>query len=174
MPDRKNLVPALQVKDKIVQVGALDWGSFRSLVDVFAKADLPLPTLDTDGLRTKLAAVQATASVEGAVNIADLVGLVIEFVSSNLPTITVWIAKHPPLVEALVTGASNLTAEELGSLTPGQMLRVARAAFRELVDDGVFAEAGAFFGELLGLKPAKAKSEPKPAPARDTGESSDS
>lgn len=152
--NRKSLEPQLLVKDKVVQVGSLSWADFRKLVDAFSSANLPLPTLDGEGLRQKIDALQATAAIDGSVVATDLIGLVVEFVSSNLPTIVAWIAQHPPLVETLVLGATNLTAEETAALSAGQMLRVARAAFRCLVDDGVFAEAAGFFGELLGLKPA--------------------
>lgn len=170
MPTRHNIEPALQVGDKIVQIGPLDWSAFRHVVEVFAKADLPLPKLDSDALKQKLGNMQASASLDGSINVADVIGLVIEFVSENLPTIAAWFAKHPPLLEALVTGATNLTPEETAALTTGQVLRVARAAFRELVNDGVFAEAAGFFGELLGLRPATLPVvvTPNPAPAGPT------
>ena len=70
---------------------------------------------------------------------------------------------------ALVRGASNLTDDEIASLSPGQVLRVARAAYAALVSDGVFTEAASFFGELVGLRPpdaaASAMSSAAPAAA---------
>ena len=160
-PTRKNLEPQLLVKDKVVQVGSLSWADFKKLVDAFSSANLPLPTLDGDALRGQLAALQATALVDGSVAVSDVVGLVVEFVSTNLPTITTWVARHPLLIDSLIAGSTNLTPEEAATLTAGEVLRVARAAFRALIDDGVFAEAAGFFGELVGLRTAK---KPPPSP----------
>ena len=169
MPARKNMEPTLQVGDKLVQIGPLDWAAFKQLVDAFTKADLPLPKLDSEALREKVSAVQAAATIEGSINLADIVGLVVEFVSTNLPTIAAWVAKHPPLIDALLAGATNLTPEDAAALSAGQILRVARAAFQELVDDGVFAEAAGFFGALLGLRPASpASNAPQIEPVADS------
>jgi hypothetical protein len=151
MPIRKDLNPPIRVGDKIVQVGPLDWSGFKALVEAFARADLPLPDLNDDAVRQKLAALQASAKTTGALPIVDLAGLIYEFVAHNLPTLYQWILKHPPLVSALVRGASNLSDEEIVGLSAGEVLRVARAAYAALVGDGVFAEAAGFFGELLGM-----------------------
>jgi hypothetical protein len=153
-PTRKSLEPQLLVKDKVVQVGSLSWADFKNLVDAFSSANLPLPTLDSEALRGQFAALQATALVDGSVTVSDIVGLLVEFVSTNLPTITTWVARHPLLIDSLIAGSTNLTPEEAATLTAGEVLRLARAAFRALIDDGVFAEAAGFFGELVGLKPA--------------------
>jgi hypothetical protein len=150
---RVDLTPHLRAGDKIVQVGPLDWAGFKLLVDAFAQANLPLPTLNDVALRQKLAEVQAGARAPGSLSLADLVGLAYEFVAGNLPTLFQWILKHPPLVTALVRGASNLTEDEIAALSAGEVLRVARAAYAALVRDGVFAEAAGFFGELVGLRP---------------------
>lgn len=153
MPIREDVTPLIRVNDKIVQVGALDWSGFKALVEAFAQADLPLPALN-DALRQKLAAVQAAAKASGMLSLVDLAGLVYEFVTGNLPTLYQWLLKHPPLVTALVRGASNLTDEEIASLSTGEVLRIARSAYAALVGDGVFAEAAGFFGELLGMRSA--------------------
>jgi hypothetical protein len=160
MPIREDVIPPIRVGDKIVQVGPLDWSGFKALVEAFAKADLPLPSLN-DALRQRLADVQASARASGSLSLIDLVGLVYEFVAGNLPTLFQWLLKHPPLVTALVRGASNLSDDEIASLTTGQVLRVARAAYAALVADGVFAEAASFFGEIVGIRPlATAAGEP--------------
>jgi hypothetical protein len=167
MPNREDMKPQIRVGDKIVQVGSLDWSGFKTLVEAFAKADLPLPSLADEGLRQKFASVQASAKSLGTLSLADLAGLVYEFIAGNLPTLFQWIVRHPPLVAALVRGASNLTEEEIASLSAGEVLRIARAAYGALVSDGVFTEAAGFFGELLGMRslaPA-ASSESSVAPA---------
>ena len=150
---RQDVTPPIRVNDKIVQVGPLDWSGFKALVEAFAKADLPLPTLG-DSLRQKLADVQASARASGTLALVDLAGLVYEFVASNLPTLYQWLLKHPPLVTALVRGASNLTDDEIASLSAGEVLRIARVAYATLMADGVFSEAAGFFGDALGLRPA--------------------
>jgi hypothetical protein len=152
MLNRTDVKPTIRVGDKIVQVGPLDWSGFKGLVEAFAKADLPLPSLN-DPLRQKLADVQAGARATGALSLVDLAGLVYEFVAGNLPTLYQWLLKHPPLVTALLRGASNLTDDEIASLSTGEVLRIARAAYAALVSDCVFTEAAGFFGELIGLRP---------------------
>lgn len=152
MLSRIDVNPPIRVGDKIVQVGPLDWSGFKALVEAFAKADLPLPSLD-DSLRQKLAEVQASARASGTLSLVDLAGLVYEFVAGNLPTLYQWLLSHPPLLTALVRGASNLSDDEIASLSTGEVLRVARAAYAALVADGVFAEAAGFFGEMIGLRP---------------------
>lgn len=153
MPNRVDVTPPIRVGDKIVQVGPLDWSGFKTLVEAFAKAELPLPSLADEGLRQKFAAVQANAKTSGTLAVVDLAGLAYEFVAGNLPTLFQWILRHPPLVTALVRGASNLTDDEIGGLSAGEVLRIARGAYAALVQDGVFTEAAVFFGELLGMRP---------------------
>ena len=166
---RKSLEPQLLVKDKVVQVGSLSWADFKKLVDAFSSANLPLPTLDGAALRNQVAALQATALVDGSITVSDVIGLAVEFVSSNLPTITAWVAKHPLLIDSLIAGSTNLTPEEAAMLTAGEVLRVARAALRALIDDGVFTEAAGFFGELVGLRPTKGPTPvANPAPVGNT------
>lgn len=162
---RMDLTSHLRVGDKIVQVGPLDWSAFKALVDAFAQADLPLPALKDGALRQKLAEIQAGAKASGVLSLVDLAGLAYEFVAGNLPVLFQWMLKHPPLVTALVRGASNLTEEEVAGLSAGEVLRVARAAYAALVRDGVFAEAAGFFGELAGLRPPAAASGESSAPA---------
>jgi hypothetical protein len=166
MPIREDVKPLIRVNDKVAQVGPLDWSGFKALVEAFAKADLPLPSLG-DALKHKLTDVQAAARATGTLSLADLAGLVYEFVSGNLPTLYQWLLKHPPLVTALVRGASNLTDDEIASLSPGQVLRVARASYAALVSDGVFTEAAGFFGELIGLRPPDAAASSAVAAAAD-------
>lgn len=149
---REDVKPPIRVGDKVIQVGSLDWSAFKALVEAFAKADLPLPSLN-DSLRQKVAEVQGSARSSGTLSLLDLAGLVYEFAAGNLPTLFHWLLKHPPLVTALVRGASNLSDDEIASLTPGQVLRVARAAYAALVADGVFAEAAGFFAEIVGIRP---------------------
>lgn len=153
MLNREDIQPPLRVGDKIVQVGALDWSGFKALVEAFAKADLPLPSLADGALRQKLAEVQAAARANGTLSLVDLAGLAYEFVAGNLPTLYQWMLRHPPLLTALVRGASNLTEEEIASLSAAEVLRVARAAYAALVADGVFTEAACFFGEVVGMRP---------------------
>ncbi|MGH7139524.1 MAG: hypothetical protein ACREHD_27575 [Pirellulales bacterium] len=153
MSNREDFNPPIRVNDKVVQVGALDWSGFKALVDAFAQADLPLPSLNDSALRQKLADVQAAAKASGTLSLVDLAGVLYEFVAGNLPTLYQWMLRHPPLLTALVRGASNLTEDEIASLSAGEVLRVSRAAYAALVGDGVLAEAAGFFGELVGLRP---------------------
>lgn len=156
MSIRKDVDPPIRVGDKVVQVGSLDWSGFKTLVEAFAKADLPLPSLNDAALRQKLAEAQAAAKASGTLSLVDLAGVAYEFVAGNLPTLHQWILKHPPLLTALVRGASNLTEEEIAGLSAAEVLRVARASYAALVHDGVFREAACFFGELVGLRPPAA------------------
>lgn len=166
---RVDLTPHLRVHDKIVQVGPLDWSAFKALVDAFAQANLPLPSLNDGALRRKLTELQADAKSSRSLSLVDLAGMLYEFVAGNVSCLFQWILKHPPLVTALVRGASNLTEEEIASLSPGEVFRVARAAYAALVRDGVFAEAAGFFGELVGLRPPAASGEVfRPATAADS------
>lgn len=153
MPQAKiELHPQIIVGDKVVQIGPLDWGGFRAVVDEFARADLPLPSLEAAGLQQKLASIADATVAAGGLSLRAAVELAFEFVAGNLPVLYQWALKHPPLLAALVRGASNLNDDEVRQLTAGQMLRVARAAWRALVADGFFAEAAGFFGELVGLR----------------------
>ena len=86
MPSRTDITPTIRIADKIVQVGPLDWSGFKALVEAFAKADLPLPSL-SDALRQKLSDVQGATRATGTLSLADLAGLVYEFVAGNLPTL---------------------------------------------------------------------------------------
>lgn len=153
MPQAKTeLHPQIVVGDKVVQIGPLDWGGFRALVDELARADLPLPSLAMSGLREKLAKAIDASGASSGLSPAALIELAFEVVAGNLPVLYQWALKHPPLLTALVRGASNLNDDEVRQLSAGQVLRVARAAWRALVADGFFAEAADFFGELVGLR----------------------
>ncbi|HEX5442271.1 MAG TPA: hypothetical protein VFW87_00520 [Pirellulales bacterium] len=165
---RTELHPQIVVGDKLVQVGPLDWGGFRTLVDELARADLPLPSLEATSLRQKLAQLAGGAGPAGGIPLSGVVELAVEFVAGNLPVLYQWALKHPPLLTALVRGSSNLNDDEVRQLSAGQALRVARAAWQALLADGFFAEAAGFFGELVGLRamsqPAdQASSLPPPA-----------
>ena len=153
MTIREDVKPPIRVNDKIVQVGPLDWSGFKALVEAFSRADLPLPSL-SDSLRQRLADLQAAARASGTLSLVDLASLLYEFVAGNLPTLYQWLLKHPPLMTALVRGASNLSDEEIAGLSTGKVLRVARAAYAALVADGVFKEAAGFFGDAVSLRPA--------------------
>lgn len=162
MPQEKTAVePQITIGDKIVKVGPLDWAGLKQLVDAFGKADLPLPNLAGLSVRGWLDSMHreldeagddpfklARASQRSNLHIYELL---VDFVGENLPAIWQWLLKHPPLVAALVAGASNVTHEEMDQLTAGQFLRVARASWQALVADGFFTEAVGFFGGLLGL-----------------------
>lgn len=162
MPQDKIAVePQITIGDKIVKVGPLDWAGLKQLVDAFGKADLPLPNLAVLSVRGWLDSMHreldeagddplklARASQRSNLHIYELL---VDFVGENLPALWQWLLKHPPLVAALVAGASNVTHEEMDQLTAGQFLRVARASWQALVADGFFTEAVGFFGGLLGL-----------------------
>lgn len=162
MPQDKIAVePQITIGDKIVKVGPLDWAGLKQLVDTFGKADLPLPNLAGLSVRGWLDSMHreldeagndlaklARANQRSNLHIYELL---VDFVGENLPALWQWLLKHPPLVAALVAGASNVTHEEMDQLTAGQCLRVARASWQALVADGFFAEAVGFFGGLLGL-----------------------
>lgn len=162
---RTELHPQIIVGDKLVLVGPLDWGGFRAVIDEFARADLPLPSLETSGLRLKLAKLVEGPGMPGALSLTGVVELVFELVAGNLPVLYQWALKHPPLLAAFVRGASNLNDDEVRQLSAGQVLRVARAAWQALVADGFFAEAAGFFGELVGLRPTSQPAEPPRSPA---------
>lgn len=164
MPQAKTeLHPQIIVGDKVVHVGPLDWAGFRAVVDELARADLPLPSINTAGLQERLANRAATSGATGGLSLAAVLDLAFEFVAGNLPVLYQWALKHPPLLTAFVRGASNLNDDEVRQLTAGQMLRVGRAAWRALVADGFFAEAAGFFGELVGLRPTTPPDD-RPAP----------
>ena len=162
MPQEKTaLEPQITIGDKIVKVGPLDWAGLKQLVDAFGKADLPLPNLAGLSVRGWIDAMHreldeagddlaklARASQRSNLHIYELL---VDFVGENLPALWQWVLKHPPLVAALVAGASNVTHEEMDQLTAGEFLRVARAAWQALAADGFFTEAVGFFGGLLGL-----------------------
>lgn len=153
------VAPQIVVGDKVVRVGPLNWTGVKALADAFAKSDLPVPNLQAEGIRQRAAALGAS-NASGTVTTSDVAGLAYEVVASNLPTFYQWAVRHPPLVAALVRGASNLTGEEVEQLGAGQMMRVARAAWQALVDDGFFRELAGFFGELLSLPPTGASPTP--------------
>jgi len=162
MPQEKIAVePQITIGDKIVKVGPLDWAGLKQLVDTFGKADLPLPNLAGLSVRGWLDSMHreldeagddlaklARANQRSNLHIYELL---VDFVGENLPALWQWLLKHPPLVAALVAGASNVTHDEMDQLTAGQLLRVARASWQALVADGFFTEAVGFFGGLLGL-----------------------
>lgn len=167
---KTELRPQIIVGDKVVQIGPLDWAGFKAVVDEFARADLPLPSINAAGLQERLAKLAGPAGVPGGLSLAAVVDLAFEFVAGNLPVLYQWALKHPPLLTAFVRGASNLNDDEVRQLTAGQVLRVARAAWHSLVADGFFAEAAGFFGELVGLRPMRQlgdQSALPPPPAED-------
>jgi hypothetical protein len=158
-----NLHPPLALGDKLVQVGALDWAGLKALVESIVRADLPLPNLAAGGVRDWLDAFQRELDAAGddPRQIAQAHGrarwqlyrVLLDLLVHNLPTLWHWFLRHPPMVTALVQGATNLGVDELERLTAGQFLRVARAAWEALVADGFFQEAAGFFAGLVGLKP---------------------
>ena len=157
--DKIDVAPQIIVGDKVVRVGPLNWAGIKALADAFAKSDLPVPNLQAEGIRQRVAALGGSGTT-GSITPADVAGLAYEVVASNLPTFYQWAVRHPPLVAALVRGASNLTGEEVEQLSAGQTLRVARAAWQSLVSDGFFRELAGFFGELLGLPPTGTSAAP--------------
>lgn len=172
---RTQLHPQILVGDKAVQVGPLDWAGFRAVVDEFARADLPLPSINAAGLQERLANRAGASGAAGGLSLAAVLDLAFEFVAGNLPVLYQWVLKHPPLLTALVRGASNLNDDEVRQLSAGQMLRVARAAWQALVADGFFAEAAGFFGELVGLRLTPQMAGPPsvpPLPAADSASES--
>lgn len=169
MAERVVIEPHIAVKDgekdQLVAVGPLDWAGVKKLVEAFGKADLPLPNLDASA-------------------VADIA----TFIGMNLPVLAEWVFKHPPIVSALVVGATGLTDAQIDTLSAGKLMKVARASWKALVDDGFFEEVGGFFGDLLPLgqvsaeqgqpesesqsppasgetSPAESKSESEPSPA---------
>ena len=153
--------PQITLGDKVVKVGPLDWAGLKQLVDAFSQADLPLPNLAgvsihgwLESMHQELAqAGNALARIARANQRSNLklYELLVDFVSENLPALWQWALKHPPIVAALVAGSSNVTSDEMEQLSAGQFLRLARAGWQALVDDGFFSEAVGFFGGLLGL-----------------------
>ena len=153
--------PQITLGDKVVKVGPLDWAGLKNLVDAFSKADLPLPNLAGLSIHGWLDSMQAELDEAGddLTKIAKvnqrsnlkLYELIVDFVSENLPALWQWALKHPPIVAALVAGSSNVSREEMEQLSAGEFLRIARAGWQALVNDGFFTEAMGFFGGLLGL-----------------------
>jgi hypothetical protein len=166
--------PQITLGDKVVKVGPLDWAGLKNLVDAFSKADLPLPNLAGLSIHGWLDSMQAELDEAGEelAKIAQanqrgnlkLYEIILEFLSDNLPIVWEWLLKHPPLLTALVSGSSNVSPDELEQLSAGQLLRVARAAWQALVDDGFFTEAAGFFGDLLGLGTNVANQPPQSQP----------
>jgi hypothetical protein len=174
------LTPAVKLGDKLVHVGVLSWGGFKTVLGEVAKADLPLPKLALERIGGALAQIQsgyaaaaqetdpAKARHATQQTNAKLYEVLAVLLAENLDTLAAWLLAHPPIVSALVQGASNFSADEVDRLSAGELLRVARAAWAALTADGFFTEAAGFFGDLLGLHPTKgsAKSiEPPAAPA---------
>lgn len=127
MAERKALEPKITVnisdnQEQVVKVGPLSWGGVKDLLDAVAKADLPMPNLA--GL--------------------DLLG-------DNMQVIYQWVIKHPPIVAALVRGATGLQDEHIDQLSAGQFVRVTRAAWNALSEDGFVEELQGFFAELLPM-----------------------
>jgi hypothetical protein len=159
--EKVTVQPQITLGDKVVKVGPLDWAGLKQLVDAFSQADLPLPNLAGLSIHGWLESMQQELDQAGndLARIAranqrsnlKLYELLVDFVSENLPALWQWALKHPPIVAALVAGSSNVTPEEMEQLSAGQFLRVARAGWQALVDDGFFTEAVGFFGGLLGL-----------------------
>lgn len=159
----KKLAPPIEVGDKLVHVGTLTWGGIKAVQAEFSAAKLPLPKLAVESIREGFAEIQAIyAKANGADDLslalvtqaanAKLYELLARLASENLPILTAWITGHPPIITALVEQATNLSPEEIDKLSAGQLMRVARAAWDELVADGFFSGAAGFFAGLVGLK----------------------
>jgi len=165
--------PQITVKNEegksiVVDVAPLDWAGVRKLLDEFRKADLPLPDLSNSVL----------FDANGGQSF-DIAG----FITSNLPVLSQWLFKHPPILTALVAAGAGLTEQQIDGLSASQLMRTARASWKALVDDGFFTEVGGFFGDLLPLgqvsaeqknQPSESPSEPAsgaPSPAEPKSES---
>ena len=153
--------PQVTVKDEqgktvIVDVAPLDWAGVRKLLDEFRKADLPLPDLSNS----------MQFDMNGGQHF-DIAG----FITANLPVLTQWLFKHPPILTALVASGAGLTEQQIDSLSASQLIRTARASWKALVDDGFFSEVGGFFGDLLPLGQVSAE-QTVPASKHQASESS--
>lgn len=172
--EKKPLQPSISVGDKVVHVGPLSWAGMKDLVSEFGRADLPLPAINFSRFSDMLKSAESglTAALEDPdkqaahAQLQDLrfYALLGELLSANLDVLREWIIGHPPIVTALVAAASNLAPAEIDALTAGELLRVARAAWTELVNDGFFTEAAGFFGGLLGLGAQQTQTDPSQPP----------
>jgi hypothetical protein len=176
--DCKDVSPQVKFgasRDKLAQVGSLQWAGVKSILAAFEKADLPIPTIAADGAKgfveksqkefqaalaeldaaeNELQSLAAQAKL-GALNksaTAGIFGIVAEIASANLPVLWQWVLKHPPILDAIITATSNLTKEDAESLSAADFMRVARTAWDRILTDGFFAEVGGFFVGLLGMK----------------------
>ena len=145
--ERKALDPQIIIKDKIVSVGPLDWKGVKDFLAAVSSANLPLPDLATGSVHSWI----ESAKVDPSLTTIGLYQVIVDLVSENMQVIYQWIINHPPIVSALVRGATGLEQEELDSLSAGTFVRVVRASWKALVDDGFFSEVGSFFVESLPL-----------------------
>lgn len=189
MAERKTLEPQITVTGKdssgqpieqIVKVGSLSWGAIKTLLDEIASVNLPLPNLAGGAVSAWISATQegyasidphepaeVTAAKLAIANQQSTLGLyrvVADLLTENLQVLYQWLLKHPPIASALVRGATGLTEEQIDSLSAGQFLRVTRASWNALVEDGFMEELTGFFGDLIpATKPPESEGETQTA-----------
>lgn len=175
--DYKDVDPQIKFgpnREKLVQVGSLQWDGFNAIIDAIAKADLPIPTISADGVKAfiekqqaefqdavdelqaaddSVAAIRASAKISAlnANTTSAIFGFVAELIGSNLPTFYQWALRHKPIVDAVLVATTNMTREEVAALRAVDAIAVARKAWERIVADGFFEEIAGFFGELLGV-----------------------
>lgn len=154
--EKKAVEPQVTVSDQggketVVKVGPLSWSALKEVVRELEKAELPLPMFEV-----------------GPSGILDIGAII----TSNLPVLSQWVFKHPPIAAAFVIGATGLTEEELDQLSSGEFVRVARAAWKAVLDDGLFTELSGFFAESLPLSQPAAQgaeeNQPSESPSQPT------
>jgi hypothetical protein len=173
----QDVLPTIRVGDKVVQVGVLSWGGFKTVLAELAKADLPLPKLSVERIGAAFSQIQscyaaaaanqndpARANLAAQEANARLYELLAVLLADNVDTLSRWILGHPPIVAALVVGSSNLSPDEVERLSAGELVRVARAAWSALAADGFFVEAAGFFGDLVGLSATSRSTSSHPPP----------
>ena len=155
----KEIQPSIVIGDKVVKVGPISFDGLLAVVDELKRADIPLPRLEVENL-TKWLRENETILKRGAkeggmteeqfalVSAAQqmsLYSIVIELLSVNLDVLWAWLLRAGPVVRRFVEHSSNLSNEEIGGLTAGQVMRIARQAWADCIADGMLAEARQLF-----------------------------
>lgn len=165
----KDVQPSLIVGDKVAKVGPITFDGLLEVVDQLKRADIQLPRLEVDGLikwlRENELILKRGAKEGGmteeqftlisAAQQMSLYTIVIELISVNLDVLWSWVLRSGPVVRSFVQYSTNLTSEEIGNLTAGQVMRLARLGWAECLADGMLTEAKQLFtATIVSPQPA--------------------
>lgn len=172
--DYKDVEPQIKFgpnREKLVQVGSLQWDGFNAIIDAIAKADLPIPKFSGEGVKAfiekqqsefqaavyelKAAAGDSVAELRASAKMqalqAGAFGFIAEIIGDNLPTLYQWFLRHKAIVDAMLVATTNMSREEVGFLRAVDALVIVRQSWNRIVSDGFFEQITAFFADSLGL-----------------------